>query len=150
VVARSRPAQPLLCSCCCARARRCFQLARPEFSCARHFPISDFANRRCPIRVSTRPWSCSSSSPTFCCRFDCRRCCVPRCVLTFDVELLKPSSLAHNLAVVRALPRFGSSPEPALTCLTTPRKLAPDSISSSFRTSSRANPKSRVKTKLAS
>jgi hypothetical protein len=32
-------------------------------------------------RVSTRPWSCLSSSPTLCCRFDCRRCCVPRCVL---------------------------------------------------------------------
>jgi hypothetical protein len=38
-------------------------------------------------------------------------------------------------------------PELALTCSTTPHQLAPDSISSSFRASSR-NPKNRVKTKL--
>jgi hypothetical protein len=38
-------------------------------------------SHRCPICVSTRPWSCSSSSSMLCCRFDCRRCCVPRCML---------------------------------------------------------------------
>jgi hypothetical protein len=113
-----------------------------SFSCTHRFPSSDFATHRCPIRVSTRLWSCSSSSPTLCYQFNCRRCCVPRCVLAFDVELLKPPSLARDLVIVRALSRFVSSSEPALTCSTTPRQLAPDSISSSFRTSSR-NSKSR-------
>jgi hypothetical protein len=68
------------------------------------------ASRCCPIRVSTRPWSCSSSSPTLCCRFDCCRCCVPRCVLVFAVEVLNPSSLARDFVVARALTRFVSSP----------------------------------------
>jgi hypothetical protein len=42
VVARSRPARPLLCPRCCARARQCPQLARSEFSCARRFPQLGF------------------------------------------------------------------------------------------------------------
>jgi hypothetical protein len=41
----------------------------------------ELASRRCPIRARTRLWSCLSSLPTLCCRFDCRRCCMPRCVL---------------------------------------------------------------------
>jgi hypothetical protein len=47
-------------------------------------------SRRCPIRASPRPWSYSSSSPTLCCRFDCRRCCVPRCMLA-GCRLLSPA-----------------------------------------------------------
>jgi hypothetical protein len=69
----SRPARPWLCPCCCAHARRCFQLARPEFSCARRFPqlgfhqpplsyprqhatvdvFIEFANALLPIRLSS-------------------------------------------------------------------------------------------------
>jgi hypothetical protein len=56
------------------------QLTRPDFTARAVFPSSDSASHRCPIRVNTRPWSCSSSSPTLCCRFDCRRCWVPHCV----------------------------------------------------------------------
>jgi hypothetical protein len=51
-----------------------------SFTARAVFPSSDSASHRCPIRVNTRPWSCSSSSPTLCCRFDCRRCWVPHCV----------------------------------------------------------------------
>jgi hypothetical protein len=49
-----------------------------------------FTNHRCPIRVNTRPGSCSSSSPTLCCRFDHRRCCVPRCMFA-GCRLLYPA-----------------------------------------------------------
>jgi hypothetical protein len=60
---------------------------------------------RCPIRVSTRPWSCSSSLPTLYCRFDCRHCCVPRCVLA-GCRLLYPNTRACRwltLMLVRLL-----------------------------------------------
>jgi hypothetical protein len=62
------------------------------------------------IHVHTQPWSCSSSSPTLCCRFDCRRCYMPRCVLAFVVKLLNSSSLARDFVVASALTRFVSLP----------------------------------------
>jgi hypothetical protein len=57
------------------------------------FPFR-LSNHRCPIRVSTRPGSCSSSSPTLCCRFDRRHCYVPCCVFA-ECRLLYPSARAY-------------------------------------------------------
>jgi hypothetical protein len=50
-------------------------------------------SRRCPICANTRPWLCSSSSSTLCCRFDCHHCCMPRCVPA-ECRLLYPSTCA--------------------------------------------------------
>jgi hypothetical protein len=42
----------------------------------------EFANTLLSIRLPSLLYaSCSSSSPTLCCRFDCRRCYMPCCVL---------------------------------------------------------------------
>jgi hypothetical protein len=78
----------LLCTSVCSLGRAQLQFRVLSLAARACFPVgcccasSSFrlANHRCPIRVSTRPGSCSLSSPTLCCRFDRRRCCVPRCV----------------------------------------------------------------------
>jgi hypothetical protein len=56
-------------------------------------PAAQYAVDPVSLSRSTRPWSCSSSSPTLCCRFDCRPYCVPRCVLA-GCRLLYPSTRA--------------------------------------------------------
>jgi hypothetical protein len=73
------------------------QAARACFPVGCRCASSSFrlANHCCPIHVSTRPGSCSSSSPTLCCRFDRRRCCVPRCVFA-ECRLLYPSARAYS------------------------------------------------------
>jgi hypothetical protein len=57
---------------------------------------------RCPIHVSTRPWSCSLSLPTLCCRFDCRHCCVLRYVLAECCRLYLSTSACRWLALTLA------------------------------------------------
>jgi hypothetical protein len=84
-------ARPLLCPCCCACSSVFPACPARVFLRAPFFPSSDFTIRHCPIRVSTLPRLCSSSSSTLCCRFDCRRCCVPRYVLA-GCRLLYPST----------------------------------------------------------
>jgi hypothetical protein len=63
------------------------------FGCRRASSSVGLASPCCPNRASPRSWSCSSSSPTLCCRFDHRRCCVPRCVLD-GCRLMYPSTRA--------------------------------------------------------
>jgi hypothetical protein len=57
---------------------------------------------RYPIRARTRLWSCSSSSPTLCCRFDCPRYCVLRCVLAECCRLYLSIRACHWLALTLA------------------------------------------------
>jgi hypothetical protein len=95
---------------CCPRPGRRHRVPSPSLNIPAHFVVVSFslcarelASRRCPIYASPRPWSCSSSSPTFGCRFDCRRCYVPRCVLA-GCRLMYPClPMAHVSA--RALAR---------------------------------------------
>jgi hypothetical protein len=56
----------------------------------------------CPICVSTRPWSCLSSSPTLYCRFICRRYCVLRCVLAECCRLYLSTRACRWLALTLA------------------------------------------------
>jgi hypothetical protein len=74
------------CGALCSRAARSFFVAaRTNFICSSQrveFPhhhrfCRKLVGHSCPDRVSSRLWSCSSNSPTLCCRFDCRRfaCC---------------------------------------------------------------------------
>ncbi|XP_008674017.1 uncharacterized protein [Zea mays] len=62
-------------------------LPRHSVSCLLCSPTS--ATRWCSnssaivvLSTSARPWSCLSSLPMFCCRFEYHHCCVLRCVLT--------------------------------------------------------------------
>jgi hypothetical protein len=42
-------------------------------TCVGYSLVLQLVSCRYPIYASTRMWSCSSYSPTLCCRFDCRR-----------------------------------------------------------------------------
>jgi hypothetical protein len=92
---------------CSAPFRVLSLAARACFPVGCHCASSSFrlANHHCSIRFSTRPGPCSSSSPTLCCRFDCRRCCMPRCVFARCCSLY-PSARAYSwlaLALARLL-----------------------------------------------
>lgn len=73
-------------------------------------PSRALASRRCLVSASTRPWSRPPSSPTLCCQFNYRRCCVPRCALAgvpSVVPLHPPLSLVPTPTIagsVRRLP----------------------------------------------
>ena len=77
------------CGALCSRAARSFFVVeRTNFICSSQRVEFPHHHRFCRKlvghsyldRVSSRLWSCSSNSPTLCCRFDCRRfaCCRAR------------------------------------------------------------------------
>jgi hypothetical protein len=153
VVTRSRPARPPLYPCCCARARLCTKLARPEFSCARRFPQlgfcqPPFSNPSAGRRRGVLGWS-ARRRPRRLSSF-----VVTSCVLLYIPHPPVSSSSLSNLV----LPCSTSSNPESRTLGKNKRGPCASLIkcsvkdfnrrSSSFRASSR-NPKSWAKTKLA-
>jgi hypothetical protein len=65
-----------------------------------HSLVLQLVSRCCPIRVSTRLWSCSSNSPTLCCRFDFRRftCCRARHFSCLVLARFRARQCASRLA----------------------------------------------------
>jgi hypothetical protein len=90
------PAPNLFLACRDARCPACFA-HRVGYSL-----VLQLVSCRYPIHVSTRLWSCSSSSPTLCCQFDCRRGCVPRCMLAECCRLYLSTRACRWLALTLA------------------------------------------------